>query len=265
MEDARYSDGFYKGMNFEDTTFYKEKYFTFPIELFIGFLDDSDRCMRDVLSYHCAGLNTSEREAFKQVYYLKGKDVKRGEELRAKTYSNVNFSITRRMFSFYWCIERDEVKKLALLAYLSLKSMKGSRRIGSRRIVASDAETMFVRMAGFPTKKVFEQSGGVKDVGKIGYYMENARRMRYWSEKLRMELMESYDEFHSYSCPQKRGFVYMFARGKRESFMKEMAVFMAERTAKYKIRKYKDMMREASIIANNGVKSGKKHNVTNTS
>ena len=47
-------NGYYKGMNYKDTTYYEGKYYTFPIEILRCLMDEPKERLRDVLCHHSA-------------------------------------------------------------------------------------------------------------------------------------------------------------------------------------------------------------------
>lgn len=236
-------NGYYKGMNYKDTTYYEGKYYTFPIEILRCLMDEPEERLRDVLCHHSALLEGDSQAEFMVLYKLSNKDLERGIELlNCGSNSGVNFSITARMFDRYYCNPDSKQNKdwLLLLAYLSLKSLQGKYKV-----VLCDSERMFIRMAGYVGKSAFDEGGGLKAVGCIGEYMQNERKAREWSKKLRIALMDAFNEFHTYSSPHKRGFAYMFSNQRRDRCLQQMAAFMEQRTAKYKENLYKQMMRDA--------------------
>ena len=244
-------DGYYKGMNYKETTYYRDKYFTFPIEVFRMLLDKPEEKFRDVLCWQAT--KNEHRKRIIEDYHLDDSDLQRGEELkRIGCYSGVNFSIPVKMFDKYYCTlpYRRETDLLELLAYLALKSLRGNYKI-----VLCDSEKLLIRMSGYVGKDSL-LSAGENDVGRIKYYMQTERRARETVRKLRLVLMEDFKEFHTYSCTHKRGFAYMFSNEKREQCMQQMAELMESRTQRYKESKYNAMMRDATQAAKVKMNSG---------
>lgn len=246
-------DGYYKGMNYKETTYYQDKYFTFPIEVFRMLLDKPEEKFRDVLCWQIADATGEHQERLIKDYYLTESDRQRGEELkRIGCYCGVNFSLSVKMFDKYYCTlpHRGETDLLELLAYLALKSLGGNYKI-----VLCDSEKLLIRMSGYVGKDSL-LSAGENEVGRIKYYMQTERRARETVRKLRLVLMEDFKEFHTYSCTHKRGFAYMFSNGKREHCMRQMAELMESRTQRYKESKYGAMMRDATRAAKVKMNSG---------
>lgn len=219
----------------------KFQYYTAPIELYRNFLDKPQKVLNDVLEYQIANFeNIDEAEELLQVRFgdrkLCAESCKRLHKVK---YCGVMFSIPRTLYWDYHDNNKTEWDYLRLLAYLSLKSM-----IGRKDIWKSNAGQMFARMAGYAGLNAYKNRES-KGVGKIGSYMKNDRCMTYYSEKLRLSLMDDFNEFHSYSVRGKRGFVFMFSTNSRKKCFKTMADYMEKTTRAYKDKHLKELMRAA--------------------
>ena len=220
-----------------------DEYYTAPIELYRGFLENPHKCLSNVADYLLAGY--SNYTAAEQALGIKWNShengaLKQGKALRGQHYSGVMFSISRKMYWDYYKNPKTTEQLLLLLAYLSLKSMNGNRtyRVGN-------SQAMFIRMAGYGNRQDYETAGGHAAVGVIGNYMQTQRMMSYHGRNIRLSVMETFKEFHCYSDRGKRGFFYIFSNRDRAEGLYQLAQFAAERTKRYRDNKLKDQMKAA--------------------
>lgn len=205
-----------------------DEYFTAPIELYKGFLENPYKSLSNVTKYLLAGYGNYR--AAEDALGMKWKShengaLKQGKALRDQHFSGVMFSISRKMYWDYHDNPKTTDQLLLLLAYLSLKSMNGNRlyRVGN-------SQAMFIRMAGYGNQQDYENAGGYAAVGEIGNYMQTQRMMSYHGRNIRLSVMETFKEFHCYSDRGKRGFFYMFSNKPRAECLYNLVKFANERT-----------------------------------
>lgn len=139
------------------------KYYNVPIELLKGFINDSIRCLDDVLYFATyeqslkyeidndeEPLLKNYKTAMSWLGYNGGntkKDFERGEEL----YNSLNIGyarvgINRELFWDYYKNKKTEFEKILFLAHLALKSI-----IGNKPYIKTNNQFWFSRMAGSTT------------------------------------------------------------------------------------------------------------------
>ena len=112
-----------------------EKYFNVPVQLFNGFMDDSDKCLNSVFNYaiyqHSLKLEGTQAERFKAAckWYgvTAGNDsgsIADGKELTENTPENSpKVGISLSMFWDFYKNEKSDFDKICLLGYLAIKSI----------------------------------------------------------------------------------------------------------------------------------------------
>jgi len=113
----------------------KEKYFNVPVQLFIGFMDDSIKCLNSVFDYavyqHSLKLEGTQAERFKAACKWYGvtagnnsKSIADGKELTDDTpESSPKVGISLSMFWDFYKNEKSDFDKICLLGYLAIKSI----------------------------------------------------------------------------------------------------------------------------------------------
>lgn len=201
----------------------KEIYYTTPIEVWRGALDDPKAVFGRVLDYLTIGCDTYNDYAVRTGTYMTNN---RPEECemwfmqareRVRAYldgvclSGVLFSVSSTMFFEYVKPIREgrlgEFELLYFLCYMALHSIGGRKGQGAKDYVRkATGKQMLIRAGGFGTNADF--ANYINGDEAILWYIE---KERYWARRVKLELMARFDGFTAYSPKGGvRGFYYMF-------------------------------------------------------
>jgi len=112
-----------------------EKYFNFPVQLLVGFMDDSLKCLNKVFDYavyqHSLKLEGTQTERFKAACKWYGvtagdnsKSIADGKELIDNTPVNSpKVGLSLSLFWDFYKNEKSDFDKICLLGYLAIKSI----------------------------------------------------------------------------------------------------------------------------------------------
>lgn len=113
----------------------KEKYFNVPVQLFAGFMEDSEKCLKNVFDYsvyiHSTDLTGNEKERFKascEWYEVNAgnteQSIQNGKQLTRETPDNSpKVGLKLSTFWDYYKNEKTDFEKLCLLGFLGIKSI----------------------------------------------------------------------------------------------------------------------------------------------